>query len=109
VRNKAISETGRRQLQQILDIKRQVADTDNQIHQADTEITTLVNDQDRVRKNIQSLNQVSGQQEQVQKYARQLATQENQLASLRDHASELKKQKATLESNLNTQIEKLDF
>jgi hypothetical protein len=45
----------------------------------------------------------------VQKYARQLATQENQLASLRDHASELKKQKSTLESNLNGQIEKLDF
>ena len=109
VRNKVISETGRRQLQQILDLKRQVADTDNQIHQADTEITTLVNDQDRVRRNIQSLNNVNGQQEQVQKYARQLATQENQLASLRDHASELKKQKSTLESNLNGQIEKLDF
>jgi hypothetical protein len=109
VRNKAISETGRRQLQQILDIKRQVADTDNQIHQADNEINNLVNDQERIRRNIQSLNQVSGQQEQVQKYARQLATQENQLASLRDHASELKKQKATLESNLSAQIEKLDF
>ncbi len=109
VRNKAISETGRRELQQILDLKRQIADTDNQIHQTDSEVTTLVNDQDRVRRNIQSLNNVNGQQEQVQKYARQLSTQENQLASLRDHASELKKQKATLESNLNTQIEKLDF
>jgi hypothetical protein len=109
VRNKVISETGRRQLQQILDLKRQVADTDNQIHQADNEINNLVNDQERIRRNIQSLNQVSGQQEQVQKYARQLATQENQLASLRDHASELKKQKATLESNLSAQIEKLDF
>ena len=109
VRNKAISETGRRELQQILDLKRQIADTDNQIHQTDSEVTTLVNDQDRVRRNIQSLNNVNGQQEQVQKYARQLSTQENQLASLRDHASELKKQKATLESNLNGQIEKLDF
>ena len=75
----------------------------------DTEINKLVNDQERVRRNIQSLNQVSGQQEQVQKYARQLATQESQLATLRDHASDLKKQKSTLESNLNTQIEKLDF
>jgi hypothetical protein len=109
VQNKAISEPGRRQLQQILDLKRQIADTDNQIHQADSEITTLVNDQDRVRKNIQSLNQVSGQQEQVQKYARQLATQESQLATLRDHASDLKKQRSTSESNLNAQIEKLDF
>jgi hypothetical protein len=109
VQNKAISETGRRQFQQILDLKRQIADTDNQIHQADSEITTLVNDQERIRRNIQSLNQVSGQQEQVQKYARQLATQENQLVTLRDHASDLKKQESTVESNLKTQIEKLDF
>lgn len=109
VQNKAISDTGRRQLQQILDLKRQIADTDSQIHQTDSEINTLVNDQERVRRNIQSLNSVSGQQEQVQKYARQLATQENQLATTRDHSAELKKQKSTLESNLNTQIEKLDF
>ena len=109
VQNKAISETGRRQLQQILDLKRQIADTDNQIHQADSEIATLVNDQERVRRNIQSLNQVSGQQEQVQKYARQLATQENQLATLRGHASDLRKQKSALQSDLDGLIEKLDF
>jgi hypothetical protein len=109
VQNKAISETGRRQFQQILDLKRQIADTDNQIRQIDAEINNMVNDQERVRRNIQSLNQVSGQQEQVQKYARQLSTQENQLATLRDHASELKKQKTTLESNLNGLIEQLEF
>jgi hypothetical protein len=109
VRGKAISETGRRQLQQILDLKRQIADADNQIHQIDTEINNLVNDQERIRRNIQSLNNVNGQQEQVQKYARQLSTQESQLATLRDHANDLKKQKSTLQSNLDTQIEKLDF
>jgi hypothetical protein len=109
VRNKAISETGRRELQQILDLKRQIADADNQIRQIDTEINNLVSDQERIRRNIQSLNNVSGQQEQVQKYARQLSTQESQLATLRDHANDLKKQKSTLQTNLDTQIEKLDF
>ncbi|HEV8038612.1 MAG TPA: DUF4139 domain-containing protein [Bryobacteraceae bacterium] len=109
VRNKAISETGRRELQQILDLKRQIASTDNQIRQIDTEINNLVSDQERIRRNIQSLNNVNGQQEQVQKYARQLSTQESQLATLRDQANDLKKQKSTLESNLSTQIEKLDF
>jgi DNA repair exonuclease SbcCD ATPase subunit len=68
-----------------------------------------VSDQERIRRNIQSLNNVNGQQEQVQKYARQLSTQESQLATLRDQANDLKKQKSTLESNLSTQIEKLDF
>ncbi len=109
VQNKALSETGRRQLQQILDVKRQIAALDNQIHDSDTDINNLVNDQNRIRQNLSSLNQVSGQQEQVQKYARQLATQESQLATMRDHESGLKKQKAALESSLNAQIEKLDF
>ena len=109
VQNKAISETGRRQLQQIIDLKRQIADLDGRIRQVDGETKDLVNDQTRIRQNIQSLNQVSGQQDQVQKYARQLAAQETQLATMRDQESDLKKQKTTAESNLNALIEKLDF
>jgi chromosome segregation ATPase len=109
VQNKALSEAARSQLQQILDAKRQIADLDHQISQVDSDIGNIVSDQDRVRRNIQSLNQVSGQQDQVQKYARQLATQESTLATSRDKLSDLKKQKAAEESRLNTLIEKLDF
>lgn len=109
VQNKAISDTGRRQLQQIVDLKRQIADLDNQIRQLDGDINSLIQDQNRIRQNISSLNQVSGQQDQVQKYARQLATQESQLATMRDHQSDLKKQRTTAESSLSTLIEKLDF
>ncbi len=109
VQNKAISDAARRQLQQIVDAKRQIADLDNRIRQADVDTKDLVSDQARIRQNIQSLNQVSGQQDQVQRYARQLAAQETQLATLRDQASDLKKQKAAAESNLNGLIEKLDF
>ena len=68
-----------------------------------------MSDQSRIRQNIQSLNQVSGQQDQVQKYARQLATQESELAGLRDQLSDLKKKKSAQESSLNTLIEGLDF
>ena len=57
--------------------KRQIADLDNQIRQLDSDISNIVSDQTRIRQNMQSLNQVSGQQDQVQKYARQLATQES--------------------------------
>jgi hypothetical protein len=109
VQNKALSDTGRRQLQQIANAKRQVADFDNQIRQLDANVTTIVSDQNRVRENIRSLNQVSGQQDQVQKYARQLATQESELAGLRDQLSDLKKQKTAQESKLNMMIEALDF
>lgn len=109
VQNKAISDAGRRQLQQIVDLKRQIADLDNLIRQADSDIKSLVDDQARIRQNIQSLNAVSGQQEQVQKYARQLADQESRLATQRDHLSDLRKQKAAQESNLSDLIAKLDF
>jgi hypothetical protein len=109
VQNKAISDTGRRQLQQIVDLKRQIADLDNQIRQLDSDIKNLTDDQNRIRQNMMSLSQVSGQQDQVQKYARQLATQESQLATMRDHQSDLKKQRTTQESSLSALIEKLDF
>jgi len=109
VQNKALSDTGRRQLQQIASAKRQIADFDNQIRQLDSNANTIVSDQNRVRQNIESLNRVSGQQDQVQKYARQLATQESELAGLRDQLSDLKKQKAAQESSLNALIETLDF
>jgi len=109
VQNKALSEAARRALQQIADQKRQIADTDEQINTTQGEITDVTNDQQRIRQNIQSLNNVSGQQDQVQNYARQLAAQETQLAQLRDHVSQLKKQKAALESNLNSMIEKLEI
>jgi hypothetical protein len=109
VQNKALSDAGRRQLQQIASAKRQIADYDNQIRQIDANVSTIVSDQNRVRQNIQSLNQVSGQQDQVQKYARQLATQESELAGLRDQLSGLKKQKIAQESSLNALIESLDF
>jgi len=109
VQNKALSDTGRRQLQQIVDLKRQIADLDNQIKQLDGDINSLTQDQNRIRQNMMSLNQVSGQQDQVQKYARQLATQESQLATTRDHQSDLKKQRTTAEASLSGLIEKLDF
>ncbi len=109
VQNKALSEAGRRQLQQIASAKRQIADFDNQIRQLDSNANTIVSDQNRVRENIESLNRVSGQQDQVQKYARQLATQESELAGVRDQLSDLKKKKAAQESSLNALIETLDF
>jgi hypothetical protein len=108
VRNK-VSDTARRALQQIADQKNKIADTDQEIAASQSQITEVTADEQRTRQNISSLNNVSGQQDQVQKYARQLATQETQLATLRDKVSELRKQKATLESSLNSMIDKLDF
>jgi hypothetical protein len=66
-------------------------------------------DQERLRQNINSLNRVSGQEQQVQSYARQLAAQEAQLASAGDQLSEQQKKKAAVESELNSLLERLEF
>jgi chromosome segregation ATPase len=107
--NKALSAAGRKQLETILDRKRQIAEAGNAIKQAEAETGEIAKDQERLRQNILSLNQVSGQQEQVQRYARDLAGREARLAALRDQLGEQRKKKAALEAELNSLIEKMEF
>lgn len=109
VQNKALSEAARAQLEKIAQQKRLVSETDGVLNRTQQEFTDLTRDQERLRQNIESLNRVSGQQEQVQQYARQLAAQESQLAGLRDKTAELRKRKAALESGLNSLLEKMEF
>jgi hypothetical protein len=108
-RNKALSDAARKQLEQALSIKSQIAAAESDIRRTDSDITAIVRDQDRLRQNIGSLNQVSGQQQQVQTYARQLADQEGKLGALRDRAAELQRKRAALEAELNAALEKMEF
>ena len=109
VQNKNISDAARAQLQQVLDLKRQIAANDGEIQRTLTQINTIVQDQERIRQNINSLNRVAGQEQQVQSYSRQLASQEAQLATLRDKLAQLQTKKTTLESQLNALLEKMEF
>ncbi|MCC6389223.1 MAG: DUF4139 domain-containing protein, partial [Bryobacterales bacterium] len=104
IQNKALTAEGRRQLEAIAAKKRQIAQTDRAAREQDQEISDLVRDQDRIRQNLMSLNNVTGQTEQVNKYARQLAEQEGKLAGMRDRLSELRKQKSSQEQELNSLI-----
>ncbi len=109
VQNTALGDAGRKLLVRIIDQKRLIAANDVEIGRAEQQLNEVVRDEERVRQNIASLNVVSGQQDLVQKYARQLETQETQIAGLRDRLSELRKKKAALTEELNAQIEKLEF
>lgn len=107
--NKALSAPGKLQLDAVLAKKREVAANDTQLADADRRLAELTKDQERIRQNIYSLNNVAGQQQQVQKYAAQLADTETRIAALRDQASELRKKKMALESELKALIDRLDF
>jgi hypothetical protein len=109
LQNKSLSEAGRRQLDQIAQKKREIAANDGQIRQAQADLTSLTQDEDRQRKNIESLRNVAGQQNLVQQYAGQLAAAEVKLTGLRDQQSDLQRKKTALEAELNTLIDKAEF
>jgi hypothetical protein len=109
VQNKVLSDTARRQLDQIAQKKREVAANEAAVRQADADLNSLTQDEGRLRSNLESLNRVSGQQDQVQQYARQLAAAETKLAAVRDTQSDLWRKGAALQSELGALMEKIEF
>jgi hypothetical protein len=109
IQNRTLSDAGRRQLQSISDKKSQIAENDHAIEDNRNQIRDLTSDEDRIRQNINSLNNVSSQQQLVQTYAKQLDAHEQQLAALRDSQADLNKKHATLQTELNKLIDALTF
>ena len=109
VRNRDLNGAARNQLQRVADQKAQIAETQRAADDADKQIRDLTADEDRIRRNIESLNSVSGQQPQVQNYAGQLDSHEQQLAGLRDRRADLQKKKSALEADLSKMIDGLSF
>ncbi|MGD0360608.1 MAG: DUF4139 domain-containing protein [Bryobacteraceae bacterium] len=108
-RNKTFSDADRRQIEHLANLKQQVTAAGREIQRLESQINDVVTDQERVRRNIGSLNQVSGQQQQVQSYAQRLASQESELANLRDRRADLDKKRAALESEVTSSIESMAF
>jgi chaperonin cofactor prefoldin len=109
VSNKSVSDTARRQLERVADQKRQIVENDSALADVEKQMAGLNADEERIRRNIGSLNSVSGQQQQVQTYARQLDAAEQQLATLRDRQAELQKKRSALQSELDRLIDGLSF
>jgi hypothetical protein len=109
VRNRSLTDAGRTQLQAIASQKSLIVENDRALQEAGNKVRELTTDEDRIRQNIGSLNNVSGQQQQVQNYARQLDAHEQQLAALRDRQAELQKKKSALQSDLDKLVDALSF
>jgi hypothetical protein len=109
IRNRNPSEAGRKQLEQIAARKAELAEANRALQGVTAQIASLTADEERVRRNIESLNRVSGQQQQVQQYAAQLAAQESQIAQARDRQAELEKKRATLEAAVASLVQALSF
>ncbi len=109
IQNRTLSDAARRQLQRIADQKAQIAENDSAIADANGQIRDLTQDEDRIRQNINSLNNVSSQQQLVQGYAKQLDQHEQQLAALRDKQAELNRKRTALAAELAKLIDALSF
>jgi predicted nucleic acid-binding Zn-ribbon protein len=109
VQNKELSETARNQLAKIAALKADIAATQREIQDTEKRRNDLGTDLSRLQQNISTLRQVSGQQEQVQKYARDLAAGTAEAATLGDRIAELRKKQAAAEADLGRLIETLEF
>ncbi|HUA83629.1 MAG TPA: DUF4139 domain-containing protein [Bryobacteraceae bacterium] len=107
--NKSLSDAARRQLAAMAQKKRDIAANDAAAAQTGAELKDLTQDETRLRENIASLSKVSGQQEQVQSYARELAGAETKIAALRDRQSQLRRARSAMQTELDTLIENADF
>jgi hypothetical protein len=109
VKSRELTPAGRKVLEHIGALKQTIAALQQQIQSINGEVRGMEQDQERTRQNIRSLNEVSGQQDQVQRYARQLAERETRLANLRDRQTEMEKQRAGFESEVNAVIDSTEF
>ena len=109
IRNKALSDAARRQLQQLADVKTRIVALDSEKRKLDADVQSITRDEDRNRQNIASLSSVSGQQQIVQDYARKLSEQETQIAKDHDRQAALDTQRVQLQVQLDTLVSKLDF
>ena len=107
--NKDLSDAGRRAIEQIAALKREITTNSSQASLTGEKIKAATQDEERVRKNLGSLSGISGQQELVQKYAGQLAQLEQQIASLRDAQAALENKSTALQASLDDRLEKMTF
>lgn len=108
-RNKALTEAGRRQLEEVAALKARQAEAEAASRDLQRQITEGDADQERTRRNIASLNSVAGQQAAVQAYAGQLAEREEGLRKLRADKAEADRRVAAAKADVDRRIEAVKF
>ncbi len=109
IHNRDLNADGRKQLERIANQKQQIVDNNAALDDAERQMKDLSTTEDRLRRNISSLNSVSGQYQQVQDYAKQLGGLEQKLTGVGDRQAELQKKKTALQHELDEMIASLSF
>jgi hypothetical protein len=107
VKNTGLDDASRRALAAILDRKRKIADLNAALEARNNEAQSITDDQERIRKNMQSLKGSSEEKQLVQRYVTQLNDQEDRLKVLADEQKALERQVAEAATALEQQIQSL--
>lgn len=109
VRSNRLTPEAKQVLSAIAALRGQVAEAQRTIEGLGKQVAEATGDQERVRRNLSSLNNVSGQQERVQRYATELANLDARIVSLRDQIAAEGKRKDSLSGQLEQKIEAATF
>ncbi len=94
-------------LRTILDQKAQVAELNAEAETRDNTITSIYDDQQRVRENLKSLKGSAEEKALTQRYTQQLSDQETRLEKLRIEKEDFEKKSAAAQEQVDKMIEEL--
>jgi len=109
VRQKSIDQALEEALRRILAQKSVIAGLDARKEEADSQMSKIFDDQQRLRENMKALKGSAEEKALLQRYTQQLNEQENRLEALRKESQQLEAQKDSLQAALDKMIQDLSF
>jgi hypothetical protein len=94
-------------LEDVAELKAQVAATSREIAEKQGEINTITKDQERMRENLRALGKTEEEKQLVQRYVSKIAQGEDQLERLRQEDKKLQGEKNNLQRQLDERVKKL--
>ncbi len=107
-RNTNISAAARQALEAIMAKQREIARNQAELADAEKRLGTLNASIERVRRNMESLNRIRGQEAQVQKLAQELGTMQTTASNQEAAIETLRERGRELQEELDTLIESID-
>lgn len=96
-------------MRRILQKKTEIGSLENDLRAREQEIDSISSDQGRVRENMKALKGTPEEKALLQRYTRQLDSQEDRLNALRNEISSLKNKRAAAGAELDHMIQEVNF
>jgi hypothetical protein len=109
VRQHSIDAEMEKALRRILEQKNGVAELEHEMETRRKEISSIFDDQQRVRENLKALKGSAEEKELTQRYTRQLNQQEDQVQALRNEVTQLQHKRDQAKAELDRAIEELSL